>query len=546
MSKSVVNSKVFKNMIFAGANKLEKNKELLNALNVFPVPDGDTGTNMSLTFFAAASELLKQEANTVGECAKIVSNGALRGARGNSGVIVSQLFRGIATGLKDVNEANVSDFVNAFIKSKETAYKAVMKPKEGTILTVSSHLAEVSKELENSANDVEDFFTKLLVEGDKIVKQTQEMMPVLKQAGVVDSGAYGYLLILEGMLEGLKNNSDVVLEKSKEVKEGVSIGADFGQIKPEDIEFGYCTEFFIILEKENPNVETVLKKSLSKIGDSIVVVADETIVKIHVHTNNPGVALEEALKFGSLDNLKIENMRIQHSNLSGGVYQEEVAPYKDTAIVAVSSGDGLTNIFKNLGCDSIISGGQSMNPSSEDLCTAIEKINANNIIILPNNSNIILAAEQVKDLIKDKKIFVVPTKTIPQGINCLVSYMPSENIDEVLENLNASIGNIQSGSITHAVRDTEMDGLKINEGDYLLLHNNKIINTSKNLVDGGVELVESVMNDEEAFVTLYYGQDTTEEIAREIASKLEEKYEDIEVDVQEGGQPIYYFIISIE
>ncbi len=548
MSKSNINSEIFKNMIFSGANKLEKNKELLNALNVFPVPDGDTGTNMSLTFIAAAKELEKNLSDTVGECAKTVSNGALRGARGNSGVIVSQLFRGIATGLKDTKEASVKDFANAFRKSKETAYKAVMKPKEGTILTVASQLAEKATQLEETTDTVEDFFVKIVEEGHAVVKKTQEMMPVLKQAGVVDSGAYGYVLILEGMLEGLRSNSSVVLEQERDVPEGIASGADFANINPEDIEFGYCTEFFILLEKENPKVEPVLKEALSKIGDSIVVVADETIVKIHVHTNNPGQALEHALKFGELDHLKIENMRVQHSNLTGGVYQkeEEIAPYKHTAIVAVSAGEGLTSILKNLGCDAIISGGQSMNPSAEDLCTAIEKVNADNIIILPNNSNIILAAEQVNDLMPNKNIYVVPTKTIPQGINCLISYVPSEDIKEVLDNLKGSIDNIESGSITHAVRDTVMDGLEIKEGDYLFLNGNKITNTSTDIVSGAVELVEHMMEDTEAFVTLYYGEDMDEEVANNVAAAIEEKFEEVEVDVQYGGQPIYYFLISVE
>ncbi len=542
MKNTVINSTVFKNMIIAGANELEKNKELLNALNVFPVPDGDTGTNMSLTVLAAAKELKNTHLTTVSEYAKVVSKGTLRGARGNSGVIVSQLFRGLASGLKEANEATVEDFVNAFVKSKESAYKAVMKPKEGTILTLAAAIAEEAEAVKDDVTTVEELFVKLLEKGEIVLAQTQEMLPALKQAGVVDSGAKGYLCILQGMLSGMRSESEVELETVDNVAEGV--GADFEQINPDDIEFAYCTEFFVVLEKENHTVEPVLQEKLSKLGDSIVVVADETIVKVHVHTNNPGKALEEAIKFGHLDNLKIENMKIQHSQLTEKAEPE--MPHKEIAIVSVSAGSGLTEIFKNLGCDSVIAGGQSMNPSADDICNAIEKINADNIIILPNNSNIILAAEQVDKLIKDKNIFVVPTKTIPQGINCLINYLPTEDINTVVETLKSSIKNVQSGSITHAVRDTNIDGMEITEGDYLFLNEKKINHTSKDLVDGAISLVEAMMEDEEAFVTLYYGEDTTKEVAEEIAEKLEEKYEDMEVEIQNGSQPIYYFLISVE
>ncbi len=544
MKNTVINSEKFKNMIIAGANELEKNKELLNALNVFPVPDGDTGTNMSLTVLAAAKELQKASETTVSEYAKIVSRGTLRGARGNSGVIVSQLFRGIASGLKGVSEAGVEDFVNAFIKSKESAYKAVMKPKEGTILTLASSMAEEAENLRGKVVSVEEFFEKLLVKGEEVLAQTQEMLPALKQAGVVDSGAKGYICILQGMLQGLKTNDTVELKTVDGVAEGV--GADFEQINPDDIEFAYCTEFFVLLEKENNTIEPILKEKLSELGDSIVVVADETIVKVHVHTNNPGKALEEAIKFGNLDNLKIENMKVQHSNLTNAQEDSTNMEHKKVAIVSVSAGDGLTEIFKNLGCDSVIAGGQSMNPSADDICSAVEKINADNIIILPNNSNIILAAEQVGKILKDKNIFVIPTKTIPQGINCLINYLPTDEVEDIVESLKASISNIQSGSITHAVRNTTIDDMEINEGDYLFLNEKHIKHTDKDIVAGAVKLVEDMMDDEEAFVTLYYGEDTTLEVAEEIAQKLEDKYEDVEVEVQKGGQPIYYFLISVE
>ncbi len=542
MKNTVINSETFKNMIIAGANELEKNKELLNALNVFPVPDGDTGTNMSLTVLAAAKELEKVFETTVSDYAKIVSKGTLRGARGNSGVIVSQLFRGLANGLKDVKDASTDDFINAFVKSKEAAYKAVMKPKEGTILTLTSVIADEAEKLRGKVSTIDELFTILLEKGEIALEQTQEMLPALKQAGVVDSGAKGYLCILQGMFQGLQSKSTVSLETVDNVSEGV--GADFDQINPDDIKFAYCTEFFILLEKENNTVEPILKDKLSNLGDSIVVVADETIVKVHVHTNNPGKALEEAIKFGDLDNLKIENMKVQHSELTQNTSTTEEK--KDVAIVSVTTGDGLTEIFKNLGCDNVIAGGQSMNPSADDICKAIENINADNIIILPNNSNIILAAEQASKIITDKKVYVVPTKTIPQGINCLINYLPTENIENILSTLNDAKNNIQSGSITYAVRDTMIDEMKISEGDYLFLNEKHIEHTDKDIVNGAVKLVESMMEDEESFVTLYYGQDTTSDVAEKIAETLEEKYEDIEVDIQKGGQPVYYFLISVE
>ncbi|MFV0439977.1 MAG: DAK2 domain-containing protein [Lachnospirales bacterium] len=545
-----IDNSIFKNMIVAGANELEKNKEILNSLNVFPVPDGDTGTNMSLTFLAAAKELEKVTKDTVGESAKVVSSGALRGARGNSGVIVSQLFRGLASGLKGVDVAKVSDFAEAFRKSKETAYKAVMKPKEGTILTISSHIAKVATQIEDEVDSCEEFFEMIVKEGNKMLEKTQEMLPVLKQAGVVDSGAKGYMCILEGMLKGMKSGTTLVLEQGKDVAEGVTVGADFEQINPEDIEFGYCTEFFVLLEKENPEVEPTLKEQLSKIGDSIVVVADEDIVKIHVHTNNPGQALEHAVKFGQLDNLKIENMRMQHSNLSGGAFEKTgtkpKGEPKHIGFVSVSAGEGLSEILIDLGCDGVVSGGQSMNPSAEDICNVIDKVNADNVIILPNNSNIILAADQASKIVTDKNVYIVPTKTIPQGINCLINYLPEDNVEDVVENLRGYAKDIKSGAITHAVRDTVVEGIDIKEGDFLFMNEKKINNTSKDIVEGAVKLVEDMMDDDEAFVTLYYGEDTTEEVAKEIADALEGKYSEMEVDIQRGQQPIYYFLISVE
>ncbi len=539
MSINNIDGKLFKKMIISGANELTNNKELLNALNVFPVPDGDTGTNMSLTVMAGAKAINEVQEVKVPNVMKALSSGTLRGARGNSGVITSQLFRGFAIQLKENETVTVQDFALALEAAREMAYKAVMKPREGTILTLARMVAEKALEIQFDYDDLVEFLEEICSYADEVVLMTTDMLEVLKQAKVVDSGAKGFSLILHGMLKALKGQPVELLTGDQLVKVEVN-----SSVTPnEECEFGYCTEFFVVLEHATQQMENELRLGLSEFGESIVVVADTDTIKVHVHTETPWKALKLAAKYGELDGIKIDNMTLEARERQE--LNEKHAPKKDIAVVAVSSGEGFVSILEGLGCDYVIEGGQSMNPSTEDILKAIEKVNADSIIILPNNSNIILASEQAAKIEENKKVYVVPTKTIPQGVQALINFIPSENVTEVVDTMTKSLGDIKSGQVTYAVRDTEFDGLSINEGDFLFIDDETIKHTSKDIVQGTVDLIKDMSNnDEDAIITLYKGSDVSQEDADAVVKELEAL--GYEVDIYDGGQPIYYFIISVE
>ncbi len=546
-------------LIIAGANELTANKQLVDAMNVFPVPDGDTGTNMSLTVLAAARESEKSNSLRVDEVSKLAAGGALRGARGNSGVITSQLFRGFSKGLEGLEEACVTDLALALDKGVLTAYKAVMKPKEGTILTVARACAEAGAKLALETDDIEVFLKGIIAYGHEVLAKTPEMLPVLKQAGVVDAGGRGLLYILEGALKHINDDGPVsIAEPTK--SEAVDFGA-LASIDNVDITFGYCTEFFInILQADDATVQK-LKTYLGTIGDSIVCVNDDEVIKIHVHTDHPGLALEKALSIGSLSGLKIENMREQHTNhidfntnMSTPVQAAEnkqkdkkaELPKKDIGFVSISAGAGLSEIFRNLGVDMIIEGGQTMNPSTEDILNAVDQINAENIIILPNNKNIILAAEQAVDLCEDKKLFVVPTRSVPEGISAMFCNAEGIGAKEMTEAMKEAIQAVSTVSVTYAVRDTNFGDKEIAEGDILGMLNDEIVVVAKEVAEGTKEVLKQTITDENEMVSIYYGSDVTAEDAQEIADFITESYPDCEVEIQSGAQPLYFYIISVE
>ena len=549
MGITSINGLLLKKMIIAGANKLNSEKQLVDSLNVFPVPDGDTGTNMSLTVLAAAREIEKCDSLNIGEVAKLAANGALRGARGNSGVITSQLFRGFYKGLEGKTEAGTKELAQAIANGVKTAYKAVMKPKEGTILTVARACGESASKYADKITDIEKFLEQIIEDGNAMLLQTTEMLPALKQANVVDAGGKGLIFILQGAYENIHTEGDITVDEPLKTQ-----APDFSAITSvdnESITFGYCTEFFINVKNAGDNVVTKLKAYLGTIGDSIVCVADDEIIKIHVHTDHPGLALEKALTIGSLSGLKIENMREQHTNIIdfGGNKKAEVKnnePAKELGFISVSVGSGLSDIFKNLGVDEIIEGGQTMNPSTEDILNAVEKINAKNIIVLPNNKNIILAAEQAAKLSKDKKIHVVPSKTIPEGITAMINYNIGEGVEENVSNMTDSLSYVKTAMVTYAVRETSIDDKKIEEGDILGMLGGNISVVSKDIMEGTKELIDNAIDEDSEMISIYYGSDVKEEDADELAQYIEEKYPDCEVEVQMGNQPLYYYIISVE
>lgn len=551
-----IDSKTFQKMFLAGAKNLEAKKEWINELNVFPVPDGDTGTNMTLTIMAAAKEVGGIEEPTMENLAKAISSGSLRGARGNSGVIMSQLFRGFTREIKESKTIDAVVFANACEKAVETAYKAVMKPKEGTILTVARGMAEKAREMVMETDDLEVIFEAVINEGDYVLDQTPEMLPVLKQAGVVDSGG-------QGLMQVLKGGYDAFLGKELDLTiEGVvkpNVNPVNTPSEAADIKFGYCTEFIILLEKEfTMENEHGFKSYLNGIGDCVVVVSDDDIVKVHVHTNDPGLAIQKALTFGQLSKMKIDNMREEHNEKlikdaekAAKIEAEEKAETlqserKDCGFIAVSVGEGLDEIFKGLGVDYLITGGQTMNPSTEDMLNAIANVNADNIFILPNNKNIILAAEQAKTLTEDKNIYVVPTKTIPQGITAVINYVQGNDAEHNYEIMKEEIQNVKTGQITYAVRDTNIDGKDIHENDIMGIGDEGIVSVGTEVVDTLVDMVSHMVDDDTEIVTLYYGSDVSEAEAETVAEKITEKYPDIDVDVNMGGQPIYYYIVSAE
>lgn len=555
MEITSINSKLLAKMFLAGAKNLDSKKDWINELNVFPVPDGDTGTNMSMTIMSAAKEVSSLTEPTMAALSKAISSGSLRGARGNSGVILSQLFRGFCKVIKEYDELDVTIVCEAFQKAVETAYKAVMKPKEGTILTVAKGAADKALELAEQTDDLVFFADEVIKHAEYVLNQTPEMLPVLKQAGVVDSGG-------QGLVQVLKGANDALLGKEIDYSiEGVSSGASPEKITAEteaEIKFGYCTEFIIVLNNPLSDKEELKYKAfLESIGDSIVVVADDEIVKTHVHTNDPGLALQEALKHGSLSRIKIDNMREEHQEKlikeSEKLAKEQAAeeqkakePEKEMGFVSVSIGEGMNEVFKGLGVDYIIEGGQTMNPSTEDMLNAIEKVNAKNVFILPNNKNIIMAANQAVSLVEDKQIIVIPTKTIPQGITALVNYIPDHSVEENKEQMMAEIENVKTGQVTYAVRDTEIDGKTIKQDDYMGIGDKSILAVGKDLKQTTLEMVDAMVDEDSAIVSIYFGSESSEEKAEEIASSIEEKYPDVEVEVNDGGQPIYYYVISVE
>lgn len=565
MEITSINSKLLARMFLAGAKNLDSKKDWINELNVFPVPDGDTGTNMTMTIMSAAKEVSSLTEPTMAELAKAISSGSLRGARGNSGVILSQLFRGFCKVIKEYDEIDVTILCEACQKAVETAYKAVMKPKEGTILTVAKGAAEKALELSDDTEDVVTFVEEVIKQAEYVLDQTPEMLPVLKQAGVVDSGGQGLVQVLKGAYDALIGKEiDYTIE-------GAPTGAAPAKISAEteaEIKFGYCTEFIIVLNAPmSDNEEHAYKAFLESIGDSIVVVADDEIVKTHVHTNDPGLALQKALTFGSLSKIKIDNMREEHQEklikdsqkLAAQQKAEEEAyeaacadektnnmPAKEMGFVSVSIGEGMNEVFRGLGVDYLIEGGQTMNPSTEDMLNAIEHVNAKTVFILPNNKNIIMAANQAVDLVEDKQIIVIPTKTIPQGITALVNYIPDHSAEENKEQMMAEIENVKTGQVTYAVRDTEIDGKTIKQNDFMGIGDKSILSVGTDLRATTLEMVDAMVDDDSAIVSIYFGSDSDEDSANELATAIEEKYPDVEVEVNDGGQPIYYYVISVE
>ena len=551
MSLEQIDAQSLKSAFITGAKSLEAKKEWINELNVFPVPDGDTGTNMTMTIMSAAKTLAAEEGDDIASMCKAIAQGSLRGARGNSGVILSQLFRGAAKILKESPVVDVFEIALAFDKASETAYKAVMKPKEGTILTVARAMGEKALEIHDEYDDIIAFLEAVLAYGDETLKKTPEMLPVLKKAGVVDSGGQGLMVILHGILEGLKGNvielGDVVLSTKTE---GSANGAAREDIDTSDIKFGYCTEFIVNLNKEfTDKDEEEFKKFLTSIGDSLVCVADDEVVKIHVHTNDPGLAIQRGLTFGELTNLKIDNMREEHrERVIKGVDQilESQKQKKKMGVISVSAGSGLTSIFKEIGVDVVVEGGQTMNPSTEDILNAVEHLNAEKIYILPNNKNIILAAEQAAKIVEDKKVVVIPTKTIPQGITAMISLSEDRSAEENLENATEEISNVKSAQITYAVRNTTIDDVEIHENDVMALGDSGIIGVDKSIDSAVDKALANMIDDSSELVCLYYGEEVSEEDATKLCDELVGKYENVEFELHFGGQPVYYYFISVE
>ena len=563
---TTIDAPVLAKMFLAGAKNLEAKKEWINELNVFPVPDGDTGTNMTMTIMSAATEVSNLGANpSMADLAKAISSGSLRGARGNSGVILSQLFRGFTREIREHDELDTVVLSDAFQRAVETAYKAVMKPKEGTILTVAKGAADRAMEMIGETEDLTVFLDEVIKYAVEVLDRTPEMLPVLKEAGVVDSGGQGLVTVLQGAYDALMG---------KEIDYTIETSAAGGVVKiseqaQQDIKFGYCTEFIIVLNQPlEQKQELDFKAFLDSIGDSIVVVADDEITKVHVHTNDPGLAIQRALTYGSLSKIKIDNMREEHQEKlikdaqkvaaqqkeednerrvrQDRMAEKEQKPKKDMGFVSVSIGEGINEIFKGLGADYIIAGGQTMNPSTEDVLNAIEEVNADNIFILPNNKNIILAANQAASLIEEKNIFVIPTKTVPQGITALINFMPDSSAQENAKRMTEELSNVKSGQVTYAVRDTLLDGKSIKQGDYMGLGDGTILSVGSDMETVTKEMIAEMVDEDSAIISVYYGEEVEEAAAEKLGADLEEQFEDCEVEVHFGGQPIYYYVISVE
>lgn len=557
MATKTINVDMLAKMFLAGAQNIEAKKEFINELNVFPVPDGDTGTNMSLTIMAAAKEVTALSKPDMTALAKAISSGSLRGARGNSGVILSQLLRGFTKSIREEKEIDVIALAAACTRARETAYKAVMKPKEGTILTVASGIAEKASEMAQETDDLEVFIPEVIKYAEEVLAKTPDMLPVLKEAGVVDSGG-------QGLLEVIKGAYDAFLGKEIDYSAiAPSAGAGVVKVNAEDtaeIKFGYCTEFIILTEKEfTDKDEREFKEYLSSIGDSIVCVADDDVVKVHVHTNDPGLAIQRALTFGQLSRMKIDNMREEHQEKlirdAEKVAEQEAAkeaagkanePRKPIGFITVSIGEGINGIFKELGADYIIEGGQTMNPSTDDMLKAIDEVNADVIFILPNNKNIILAANQAKDLVKDKKIIVIPTKTVPQGITAIINFMPDADAETNETAMLEEIKNVKTGQVTYAVRDTRIDDKEIHEGDIMGIGDSGILAVGSKIEDTSLNMLKELVDEDSELISIYYGEEVEEKTAQSFIEKIEELYPDVDVDAHFGGQPIYYYVMAVE
>ena len=557
MGTKSINAEMFAKMFLAGAKNLEAKKEWINELNVFPVPDGDTGTNMTLTIMAAAKEVGAMETYEMDKVAKCISSGSLRGARGNSGVILSQLFRGLCKVIREEKEIDVPVMAAALQKAVETAYKAVMKPKEGTILTVAKGGAKKAIQLADETEDLVEFMQQVVAEMEIVLSKTPEMLPVLKEAGVVDSGGQGLVEVFHGMMDALEGKEiDYSIEGAASEAKPVKISAQ----TEAEIKFGYCTEFIIMLEKEyTMDTELEFKAFLESIGDSIVVVSDDDIVKVHVHTNDPGLAIQRALTYGSLTKMKIDNMREEHEEKlikeASKLAEEEAKkaaeakkaePRKEMGFISVSIGEGVGEIFKGLGVDYLIEGGQTMNPSTEDMLNAIDKVNADHIFILPNNKNIILAANQAQALTEDKEIHVIPTKTVPQGITAMINYLPDLSAEENAEAMEESITTVKTGQVTYAVRDTKIDDKEIHEGNIMGIGDSGILAVGEGLEGTTLEMFKELVDDMSEIISIYYGEEVDEAVANELGEKVGEMFPACDVEVHFGGQPIYYYVVSVE
>ncbi|MCI8834544.1 MAG: DAK2 domain-containing protein [Ruminococcus sp.] len=558
MATKTINAELFTKMFLAGAANLEAKKEVINELNVFPVPDGDTGTNMTLTIMSAAKEVRALEHADMKSVSKAISSGSLRGARGNSGVILSQLLRGFTKEIREYTEIDVQVLAAAAERATATAYKAVMKPKEGTILTVAKGASEKARELAETTDDLEVFLPGVIAYAEEVLEKTPEMLPVLKEAGVVDSGGQGLLEVLHGACDAFQGKE--IDYSAIEAEAASGGGIKKADVQPEtEIRFGYCTEFIILTEKEfTEGQEQEFKGYLESIGDSIVCVADEDVVKVHVHTNDPGLAIQKALTYGQLSRMKIDNMREEHqeklirdaqkvaAQQAEKAKQVKKKPRKPVGFIAVSIGKGMNEIFKELGVDYIIEGGQTMNPSTEDMLTAIDQVHADHIFILPNNKNIVLAAKQAQSLTKDKDILVIPTKTVPQGITAVINYMPDADIDTNEETMLDEIHHVKTGQVTYAVRDTHIEDKEIHEGDIMGIGDEGILSVGRSLEATTKEMLAQMTDEETELISLYYGEDVREEDAQKFAQEIAELYPDADVDMHSGGQPIYYYIISVE
>ncbi len=551
MAVKTINAELLSKMFLAGAANIEAKKEFINELNVFPVPDGDTGTNMSLTIMAAAKEVAALDKPNMEALAKAISSGSLRGARGNSGVILSQLFRGFTKAIKETNEIDVLALANACVKAKETAYKAVMKPKEGTILTVARGIADKAVEFAETVDDLEEFIPQVIAHAEEVLAKTPEMLPVLKEAGVVDSGGQGLLEVLKGAYDAFLGKEIDYTQIAPSTSVNVKVSAETNA----DIKFGYCTEFIIMTEKEfTDKDEREFKEYLESIGDSIVCVADDDVVKIHVHTNDPGLAIQKALTYGQLTRMKIDNMREEHEEklireaekLANEQKAKTKEEQKEFGFIAVSIGEGLNEIFKELGVDYIIEGGQTMNPSTDDMLQAIDEVNAKHVFIFPNNKNITLAANQAKSLVEDKDVIVIPTKTVPQGITAIINFVPDMSAEENEEAMMDAIQYVKTGQITYAVRDTCIDDKEIHKDDIMGIGDSGILAVGTDIAATTKEMLAELVDEDSELISIYYGADVSEDDAMQLTEELEELYPSVDIETHLGGQPIYYYVISVE